>query len=48
MPQEMFSQTEPPQTAQPQQTLLKIGQIIKPDGYVITWYKDENGKIIKR
>ena len=48
MPQEMFSQTVPLQTAQPQQTLLKIGQIIKPDGYVITWYKDENGKIVKR
>lgn len=48
MPQEMFSQIEPLQTAQSQQKLFKIGQIIKPDGSVITWYKDEKGKIIKR
>lgn len=32
----------------PQQKLSKIGQIIKPDGSIISYYKDEKGKIIKR
>ena len=26
----------------------KLGQIIKPDGSVIQYYKDEKGKIIQR
>ena len=28
--------------------LVKVGQIIKPDGSVVTYYKNENGKIMKR
>ena len=28
--------------------LIKVGQIIKPDGSVTVFYKDKNGKIIKR
>ena len=37
------------QKSQPQKTaLVKVGQIIKPDGSVSIFYKDENGKIIKR
>lgn len=37
------------QKSQTKQTaLVKVGQIIKPDGSVLIFYKDENGKIIKR
>lgn len=38
----------PAQALVPQQKLSKIGQIIKPDGSIISYYKDEKGKIIKR
>lgn len=31
-----------------QKPLNKVGQILKPDGSIETYYKDENGKIIKR
>ena len=30
------------------ETITKVGQIIKPDGTIAVFYKDENGKIIKR
>lgn len=33
---------------QPPVQLIKLGQIKKPDGSVTIFYKDENGKIIKR
>lgn len=37
------------QSQQPQQEhLQKIGQILKPDGSIISYYRNQNGKIIKR
>lgn len=40
----------PPQSQLQRQSrqLIKLGQIKKPDGSVAVFYKDENGKIIKR
>ena len=37
-----------PTPAITQTPLPKLGQIIKPDGTITTYYKDKNGKIIKR
>ena len=36
------------QVSSQQKKLLKLGQIVKPDGSVIQYYKDENGKITVR
>ena len=45
-----FHTQDKTQTIQTTKTtaLVKVGQIIKPDGSVSIFYKDENGKIIKR
>ena len=40
--------TQKPAPATTQTPLPKLGQIIKPDGTITTYYKDKNGKIIKR